>query len=336
MGGNCLKNTNTRRYQKEEHDRIRDHVLQIISSDFPNNKINALPSYRSKSDFGDCDILFESTNITIDISKYITDKFHPNEIVKNGNVYSFNVEELQIDLNLVPTINYDTSWNYYQYSSLGNLMGRIAHKLGFKFGHEGLVYVFRDGSYQFAEINVSRDPTQICLFLGYDPDVFRRGFDEREELFIFAASTPFFNKAIYAYENRNHIAQVRDRKNKDYHAFLEWIQDREGLAEYPWETLDERGVRVAKTEYLQRAFEYFPDFERRYSETVIAFLQWKKAKELFNGEVVKSVTGLENQELGNFMKWVKEQLPPREKLITMSVAEIRDWIERKYDIFKQP
>lgn len=324
MGGNAIQNV--RRYEAVEYFPLVDDVLGKLRSLFPGHRVEVLKAFRQKESFGDMDVLLESFGFEgINWRSLLVEHFQTRQVNSNGGVHSFEYKDFQIDLNLILPHNFDTSMSYFAWNDLGNFMGRVAHKFGFKYGHEGLIYVFRDNTYEFGQIVVSRDPGRICEFLGYDPQRFLHGFDTLEEIFLFASSTPFFNKAIYDYDNRNHTARVRDRKRKNYHGFLEWMQDKD-LPAYPWETMDERGVRVAKTEHMERAYQFFPQFKLDYETMLTDFNLWVKAKELFNGQVVASVTGLIGLELGNVMKHLKTILPPREELVKMSSTEVESWI----------
>jgi hypothetical protein len=196
--------------------------------------------------------------------------------------------------------------NYFAWNDLGNLMGRVAHKLGFKYGHEGLSMTFRDGDYQYAEVNLSKDPRAIVEFLGYDYDRFAEGFDTVEEIFNFTASTEFFNKDIYLLENRNHTSRTRDRKRKTYSEFLTWIETAELLYSYPWAELKEQGGRTYKQQFMDRAFTFFPAFKAEHDKIQASFELWKSAKANFNGDLVREWTGLTDKKLGEFMKFLRE------------------------------
>lgn len=326
MGGNAIGNV--RRYQAQEYHVLASTVTAKLRSMFPGHRLDIIKSYREKESFGDLDILIESFDFGgINWRSLLTETFDSRQVVSNGHTHSLEYQDFQVDLILMPTFNYDSALSYYAWNDLGNLMGRIAHKLGFKYGHEGLVYVFRENNYEFGQIIVTKDPAKICQFLGYDPITFLHGFNTKAQIFEFATSTPFFNKDIFAYENRNHQARVRDKKRANYREFLDWIQYR-SLPAYPWDELTELGGRLPKTKFLDRAFEMFPTFKEKHESMLVDFHRWKEARERFNGKIVSGVTGLQGKELGDAIQKLKSILPDRDTLLIMTSVEIEAWIKR--------
>lgn len=193
-----------------------------------NVRCEAVKAYRTKESFGDLDILVERSQY--DIAEMITQLYKPNQIVKNGNVWSFDYKQFQIDLIIVEPDLFDCAVDYHAWNDLGNFIGRIAHKLGFKYGSTGLYLPMRDGdTHMFANILVSSNTERILEFLGYNPAVFFVGFDTMYQVFEFASSTPYFNKHIFDEENRSHKSRVRDAKRKSYHDYVVWMNCTDGL-----------------------------------------------------------------------------------------------------------
>lgn len=115
-----------------------------------------------------------------------------------------------------PLEDFQTCRDYYTYNDLGNLIGRVAHKMGMKFGHLGLLYPLRDGDHLIAELVVTRDTRQALEFMGYDFDRWNQGFDQLTDIFEFAASTPYFNPEAFTLENLNHRNRTRNRKRNTF------------------------------------------------------------------------------------------------------------------------
>lgn len=336
MGGNALKNCVTRRYQADEFALLADEVLHALRRDFPDRRAALLPAYRSKADFGDMDVLMETAPVG-EIRRWAVDTWNPAEVSANGNVISFECRQLQVDLIGQSPENFDTALAYYSWNDLGNLLGRIAHKMGVRYGHDGLSVVLRDGNHQFAERVVSKDTDRILSFLGYDPARWRAGFDTLEDIFSFAASTPYFNAAIFDYDNRNHTARVRDRKRANYRGFLEWMEGRTDLPNHPWPSTTELGGRRLDAAALDRLFSAFPEFEHEWRAVEADFDAWRQAKLLFNGEVVSGLTGLTDRDLGRFMrhlKEIKEQGPGFHRWLAGAGADgVRRWVESEFSVW---
>ena len=317
MGGNLFPNTS--RLNKFQYDDLVAVLLNHFRTHLPNTRVDVIPAYRNKQSFGDIDIQIESTPELSNIRDVILDAAPETTIHKNGGVFSYAqdywshldpfkgliTEYVQVDLITQSSWNYDTALSYYAYNDLGNLLGRIAHKLGFKLGHDGLSLILRDNTYQYAVLPVSQDFPRILEFLGFDPAVYLRGFEELEDVFEFATSSPFFNREIFNYDNRNHIARVRDKKRANYRAFLDYINTRTGLPAYPYPSYSELGGRVAKLDFMMRAFDFFPGLSDKYKEAEEGHKRRLAVRQKFNGDLVSTLTGLDGKDLGAFMMFLR-------------------------------
>jgi hypothetical protein len=340
MGGQALKNTITRRYNKQEYVQLCAEVLAILQRDFPERKIAAIQAYRAKESFGDLDILFEITHVQTDLLAYIKQTFKPNEFYKNGHVISFDYKQFQIDLIGTPSEDFDISYHYFAWNDLGNIIGRLYHKMGFKYGHNGLSLLFKDDNYQYKELCFSKDIERILAFADLDSQRFLQGFDTLEDIFRFAASSQFFNRDIYLLDNRNHASRIRDKKRPTYNALLKWLETQAHLPAYAWQSVREQGGRRHHTEFLERAFAYFPDLQVQYVQIQAEFKQWQIARQQFNGRVVAEITGLTEQGLGQFMQWLKAQANQefvdfQAWLAAQSSDTIEAWIKQQYKAYQQ-
>lgn len=305
MGGNALKNTQTRRYEAAEYYELENEVLAKLREAFPGRIITSIPAYAGKESFGDMDILMESDNLHKNVRDTLREFFAPNEIVKNGGCYSFDVKQLQIDLILTPIEIYHTSSVYFAYNDLGNLMGRIYHAMGMKYGHEGLtfaVYDPEDPSHRIEDILVSRNHSLIFAVAGYSFARWTEGFKNLEEIFEFAIDTPFYSYSIFDLDNRNHRSRMRDRKRPTYTKFLDWAKDKPG--QYDWGPHTHDGD-FDRTAFLERISEFFPGFRAQYDAAIARNEHRKFVNALLNGNRVRELTGLEGIELGYLMKYLK-------------------------------
>lgn len=335
MGGQALKNTVTRRYERAEYEALCAQVLKQLRIDFPERKIAAISAYHTKTSFGDLDILMDTDQLTIHLSDYIKTRFQPNELVRNTNVYSFDYQQFQIDIIGSPYEDFDISLHYFAWNDLGNIIGRLYHKMGFKYGHNGLTLIVRDGNNILGEISLSKNIKTILAFAELDPKRFLQGFDTLEDIFRFAASSPYFNKAIYLLDNRNHASRIRDKKRATYNALLKWLETQDQLNAYPWDTMREHGGRQLKEQFLQRAFEWFPHAKPQYKQLWDNNELRKRANEKFNGILIQSWMGLEGKELGAFMKYLREQGNIEQQdfiqwLDTHTLADIKEWVVAQY------
>lgn len=315
MGGNALSSTVPVRLTKREADRLAADCVVKLQALYPGRRVAYMSSYRSKPDAGDADILVEGG-----------DGYDPHqaaaaldavEVVRNGPVTSVGVivhpevpqrdgNVFQVDLIKSAPEEFDYASNYFMWSDLGNLIGRIAHAGFTAHKHNGLYFYFRDQDYMFREIVLTRDYGRALEYLGYDPVLFSKGFDTLKDIFEFTASSTFFNRDIFLLENRNAVARVRDKKRPAYMGFLKWCEARPELPGYAFSE--------DKTSWLPRLFEFFPEFKAQYDQAVIDLARQRELKARFSGDFVSRITGLQGKELGGFMKRFKESFESPEAM----------------------
>lgn len=314
MGGNAIKSSE--RFSTPEMEFIVS-VLRVTLAHSGVRMLDTMevvPSYTEKPDHGDLDVLVDSRKVS---KEWLLTIFEDYEVVKNGDVISVGFEvyfnnDPSLPLNTTKMIQVDfifvedmeSALHYFSYNDLGNLMGRIAHKKGFKLGHEGLKYVFRDGTHAYSEVVVSRDWRTIFSFLGLNYERYLEGFNTLEDIFKFVSSSRFFNADIYLLHNVNNTSRTRDRKRKTYMEFLNWCRDRKFDNNYPWE-VEDKEKEVQKELLLHYSFGYLEGWRELYEKETTKHEEQKKFKAWWNGELVRGVTGLEGKELGEFMKWCK-------------------------------
>lgn len=118
------------------------------------------------------------------------------------------------------------------------------------------------------------------------------GFGTLEDIYSFVTDSHYFCKEIFALENRNHAARVKDEKRSTYTSFLEYIKDRQ------YDNQPEFS--------MEQVFDAFPELQERLTEVEKEYAAQKEFKTRYNGLLVSEVTGLQGKELGLFMKYVKE------------------------------
>ncbi len=332
MGGNALKNCVTRRYSKQEYEDIEHDVWKKLVGSIQ-VRCHAIEAYHSKESFGDLDMLIMSDELPSNWVDIVVDVFQPKEWVKNGNVLSFEYKEFQIDLIATPEKEFTTSEYYFAYNDLGNLMGRLAHSMGLKLGHDGLSYNWRVDSYQFKNEVISTDWEVICNVLGLSYERYCRGFNTLEDIFQFVVASRFFNKDIYLIQNRNNYARTRDKKRKTYQEFLKWIESyKETDAQKSTAAWDKlfRTASCTKDHWLKYLFWKIPHFQSLYDNVQKEWDNEKSYKAAFNGSLVSEWTGLKGKELGEFMRELKNyEMFGKEKVLGYP-KDIEDLVKFAY------
>lgn len=310
MGGNALSQTSVR-LSKIEYSTVLMRVLGVLYDVLPEAvKCAPVQSYGNKDSFGDMDIIIE-THEGYD-PHTLAMHLDAVECVRNGDVTSIGIPYgsglFQIDL--IKVKNFEFAYVYFSRNDMGNLMGKIAHKMGFKYGHEGLKYVIRDpedDTYVLSEVVVTDDPEKAMTFIGYDYHKYQeRPFMELEDIFEFVADNQFFNKDIYLFDNLNNTSRVRDRKRKTYCAFLEWCRTRDFPNHYDWGGDDKSMKELIKENHFIAALIHFPEFRAHYDSEMGRLKIRKESKTKFNGAIVSELTGLEGKALGQWIAAFKK------------------------------
>jgi len=294
MGGLALKNCITRRYNKDEFDLItpiiKSKLLKIFS------KCDMPQYFESKLSFGDADfVCCVDSNISsnFDFKKFILDEFDSKEIFQNTNVYSFEYNELQVDMILMPSESYDTSLRYFAFNDLGNLIGKVAHKFGLKWGFDGLIMPYRiDGKF-LGEIVVTKDHREALSFLGFDVDRYDATFDTLDEIFDFVTGSKYFNPWMFDFETLNRINRDRDKKRKTYSSFVEHVapMKEKGKDAYHYFYTDKKA-------YLGLIDHFFPGFMKEWRELEKKEERKRLVSSFFNGNIVMTYFGLNGVSLG--------------------------------------
>ena len=319
MGGHAVKDAV--RLSAEDYHSLCGSLSSLLT-DY-NGKI--IQAYKSKESFGDMDILFSSAldalrfQKALDIFKGLPVK----QVVKNGPVTSIGVGLpqgiFQMDLIVVPDVKWASA--YFDMNDMGNLMGRIAHKLGFKYGHDGLWYVLRDPDnhdYVIEELLVTSSLSEAFHLIGYSYGKYlTTEFNTLEDIFLYVIDNQYFDPDIYLLDNRNHVQRTRDRKRHTYMQFLVYCSSKQLSRKNIWTPEYKKQMRQEK---LEQAFAICPAFKERHDRAVKEHALNKQMKLFWNGENVSEWTGLTGKQLGQFMAYFKDSLNK------MEPTHFRQWV----------
>jgi hypothetical protein len=327
MGGNAIKRST--RMSPEKFQQYSLEVQGIFWNRLPMADVKFIPAYRQKESFGDIDVLIDRVCSIEEIKEW----FNSDEVIKNGNVISFAYHQeetvVQIDLIYQSRETIDFAYGYFAQNDLGNLIGRIFHKIGMKFGHDGVFLPMRDGTNQFHEILLTREFAYALNVVGLDYNRWKKGFDTLEDIFTFVRTSPYFNSSIYTFDNLNAVSRIRDKKRATYNAFLEYNRL------FP---LEKHTFVKDKSYYLPLVFHHFPDAANEYFTTWENKRKALASKELFNGLLVREWTGLQGKELGQFMKFLRENvdaLKTPEKILELDGEGMKTIIMHYFSIYQK-
>jgi len=341
MGGNAVDQTydvKPGRKPADEYHRIMERTCWKLSNMFSWSMLAPVKAYANKESFGDGDIILERDELPANWISIIHKAFAPQNMVVNrfgGSPFSykwddsvpevspdcfsvsFDVQGLQVDLILVNRNEFHAARVYYAFNDLGNFMGRIAERMGFKYGWDGFWKEVRVEDEVVGKILVSRDTAKVFDFLGYDYNRFKQGFNTLEEVYEYAASTQYFSRLPFQLENRNHKSRARDAKRSSYRGFLEWMADKPELDKSAWHVYDPKNAtdydlyrrNTERNGFLVVAYSTFPGLEAEYKNIETVEIIKRQAKQHWNGKLVSETTGYSGEKLGRFMTYCKNSLP---------------------------
>jgi len=300
MGGRALKNTETRRYNRDEFETVSQELLEVLRKDFMRAELPLF--YNNKETFGDADVILSMENFKRNMRAYIEDTFEPNEIFHNGNCWSFDYKELQVDLITCAGDDFDSNFHYLAFNDLGNFIGRLAQSFGLKYGQEGLWYNHYFKNQKVGKIMVSKDYPRIFEFLGLDYSRWEQGFDDLTDIFEYAASSPYFDAESFQLKNLDRINRERNLKRASYMSLLEWIDDNASDRVYKFEE--------NKATYLKQTEAFFPESRLTLHIRELEFKHCRKEyfKAKFSGGMLMERYGLEGKAIGEAMEGFKNYI----------------------------
>jgi hypothetical protein len=341
MGGNLLKTWNLpeRRIPTSEYNQIKNELIDKLRIDGKCNRpvyfpfVKVAPSIRDKETHGDLDIIIgrfsDPTIHTLwsgepDFSKYLEKEFGYKPF-KNSNVYSFPYLGFQVDVTFHPMNDFYMAVDYSSWGDLGNIMGRVFHKMGLHFGHSGLSFWIRQGLFDdnvqwsdsdhiYHKTVLTTNMEDICEVGGFDYERWLKGFDTEKDAFDFVVDSKYFNKELFALENLNHTNRTRNRKRGMYMRFVEYVANCDKVGT-PFRSKHEYSlIMQCKFSQLQRAIDGFR----------LLYEVDKVVKEKVNGKLVMEWCNLSESDgpmIGKIMSDVRNI--SKYDLLQMSQSEIK-------------
>lgn len=319
MGGSALKHLNSRRLEKKDYEALATHIQHELE---PATQIcHLIPSYHEKSDFVGMDILIVSLTDTGTLANFVRETFQPKELINNGDVLSFDYDGFQIDLISSPAEQFDISLFYYSFGDLNNLVGRIANRMGLKFGHRGLFLPVTFNTTHWQDIYLSTNPEQIYKFLGYSYPRFLEGFSNPTAIFQFVASSTYFSREVFYVES--HKNRLRHRKRTIVQQFKLWLASLDPRTpEHQWDE--------DSTCYVSKALKFF-NKEQEWHDCMAHIEKCRKVHEKFNGAIVERIAGEKGRSLGELMTRLKQSrgdhIELENWLLQATDPEIAAWIK---------
>ena len=311
MGGNAIRplaeklGLTTIRLSRSLADRAQRQIGEQLGVFLLRTK-----TFPTKEDFGDLDLLGDFRNSDpVAIQKRIG----AVGFIKNGSVTSYALPYetglFQVDLIHVLPQDMDFFSRYMAWGGAGNFLGKVARHYGLKLSGNGLYAQWNDSG-QIYFLPVTKSFGEALKILDYDFNRFEKGFDREEDFLDFLRSSRLFRKEAFSVETMRHRDRVRERRNHVFKDFVESL-DRHGPAELNEPT----EVRKLQDSFLESTL---------FRESLAKLKAELEEKRLFakkwNGDMVSSITGLTEKDLGRFMAEFSSRFA--------SASEFRSWIHR--------
>lgn len=281
MGGNALTDGLTERKQKEDYLKIKEIVLKILQDHHSSSNgkvldvVSEIIEMPEKESFGDLDLLYVCApgSTIVDINELVNELFSPTEIVKSGDVTSFDFMKFQIDMIRCTLETYGMSRFCLSYGDRGMILGQMAKCRGFSLGTKGLIvkHTAIEELLGYANKNIhisskdqivlTTDPAAIRAFMGLPPGD-EGGSDNlhtQEDVMRFCLTAPWFQPKWFAPRKLDNC-ESRKKLNKRpfYQKFCEEITQAYDLANLdrpsPEEKAAEEALRLA---YIREGLAYF-------------------------------------------------------------------------------
>ena len=292
MGGKLF---NTQRMTRDQYFDLIEKFTRFFGE--LGREIRIPESFKDKDTFGDLDVLIKGDEMKKEeISQIFNVPFQ--KIHKNSNVISIVFQEsFQVDLCFFQESEFYSAYEYMRHGDSSMLIGRMFHKLGFKYGHKGLLYPLKlNDCFHLKEIEVSKDVKKILEFIDLDYSKWIEGFQNQEDLFHWISASNYFNENFYKLEDLNSVNRTRNKKRPVYMAFIEWCQNnKKNTSYYPSNN---------KAEYLWQSVLFFDKIEILdiVKDSLNSFKEVQNSRKIFNGNMVREWTGLSGKELGDVLK----------------------------------
>lgn len=349
MGGKALA---VSRMNLEEHSFLSKIAIEKLASNFPSIKANCVPSYFSKSDFGDLDVLVEDTILNLpgglnvaceNIAKMMgatewimncatKGQDEERRMTSEQGVLSMSIplkdKSVQLDFVVTSPATYQTALDFLSFNMLGNLISSQAHLWNMAWGASGLIW--EDPEKKIPKIIVTQNTKEAFEFLGYDFERFKRGFNTLRDIFDYASSPEGFDPQQYDLSRKTSKERRRDAIRVNYMAFLDYLKENN----FP--IPDERNAEAD----LEKICAAFPQFGEKLDTARLQYDIQKRLDYLVSRSFFESTTGLDPDSSKLFRAEFINDAGGidvlSKKIATLSEEEWVDMIKSKMPVSRRP
>lgn len=305
MGGNALKNIQTKRLTKDIYLKYQNEIINLIE---PYVSYYYIPRYfPNKETFGDIDIVYIPRNNVDNFITIIKELFQSKDSFHNGNVISLEYKEFQVDFIHSNLLYYENHCCFLDFNDFGGILGQMVSRYELKYGFEGFYYkVHRDHirEHFIGEILLSSKPQVIFNYLGLDYNTFMRGFETPIEMFQFLSTCIYCSRKSYETENINTVHRKRLQHRPIYQQFIEYLSTTSTSIIPTLPIHESLNSLPTHKQFILDTFHC----EDAYNKIIQVDEVARLVKLKFNGGLVKDLTGLEGKKLGKFIYFLKNYI----------------------------
>jgi hypothetical protein len=285
---------NTKRISRDDYISYSQRIYNILEQN--NIEYFSPYYYDDKETFGDLDIIVKKPFG----EKEINSLFKPTktQYKVNGSVHSICYKNFQIDFITVKPEKFETTKNYYSWADFSIIIGRLFKKMNLTFGFDGLVYKYEtkiNSQYRnIGEIFISDNIEEILSFLNLDYSTFKKGFKNLNEIFDYIISSKYFHPSYFSVKN-----DFTDRRNTLFNK----LSDYTIKGDFNMISFNADLVHMLIDEHFKNINFKEKINQLKEKEKVVSTNSTK-----FNGDIVMTITGLKNKELGSFISKFKNYI----------------------------
>lgn len=287
------------RLDRATYVRVCDRLVTYLQTFY--RQVEVPRCLASKADFGDVDLLVAGP------LKAFDPKHHAGstDVVRNGNVMSFEFEGFQVDLLQYGEIT-DMKRFFSDFGDMGMILGVMTSRYGMRLSPKGLHIILPCEG----KLLLGDDLDSVLRVLDMDPRAWHAGFRDQSEVNDFLASCCLSSAFLKV--------TSRHMRRPGVIAFVEHLA-----------TL--RQVPAEVGPFRQHAIDFF---EKRGEVAAIEedIARRAELKHKFNGKLVMQWTGASGRDVGVLMSQIAKEVPP-DVMADMSPAEIRQAVLDVTDSF---
>lgn len=298
MGGRAFGRVMPR-LDRATYARVCDRLVTYLQTYYRQVEVpRCLPT---KESFGDVDLLVAGPVKAFDPKQHAGS----SDVVRNGNVMSFEFEGFQVDLLQYGEVT-DMKRFFSDFGDMGMILGVMASRYGMRLSPRGLHIILPCDR----KLLLSDDLDSLFRLFDMEPRTWHAGFQNPAEVNDFLASCCLSSAFLKV--------TTRHMRRAGVVAFVEHLAST-------------RQVPVEEGLFRQRAIDFF----QKRSEVAAVEEETARRAELkhkFNGKLVMQWTGATGRDVGLLMSQIAKEVPP-EAMADMSPAEIRQTVLDVTDSF---